>query len=576
MDILKAFSLNDQEYPVNIQGTVDDPLFQANQIGKLLDMKNINKVLSTFDSDEKVSRETCTPGGVQNVSFLTEKGLLRILGRSNKPIARTFQKWMANVIQELRRNGIVRLREEHEIESQLIRAHSKNTSEKNIHNTLLQFCHKKNVVYVCKLREEDANGQFIIKIGSTQNIKERLARIATTYGLIPVLLNIFDCEKHVQFESWVRNNELLKPFRFKLMKLDNTETRETFMVNEDHYKQIVTLMQQEMKNFSAKEPEQFDIDKHIELEKCKQANAKIDIQLEELRLLQEDSRRKQKEIEMQQEELIYKQEELLLQRQQCRNTELELQLQLQKSGIQIQESAIDNSTYATMDASNNSVFVKTRENVRSPKVYQYDPITLDLIQIYDSIITFVRHFHSSSACALKEAAKHCKEYKGFRWMLVDRNATEDPVVLPTVVSNTSSIEYIAMIDIKQTHILEVFPSQKEAAMARNLAGFSTISRAIKKNSISSGHYWQLYRLCSPEMRDAYLQDHALPEPHVKSNGTTVQQLHPMTGEVVKTFPSIMEVQKHFQMSRASLYAASNQQTAHHGFKWKVVTAEIDA
>ena len=155
-------------------------------------------------------------------------------------------------------------------------------------------------------------------------------------------------------------------------------------------------------------------------------------------------------------------------------------------------------------------------------------------------------------------------------MLVDRNATEDPVVLPTIDSKTTSIEYIAMIDIKQTRILEVFPSQKEAAMARNLSGFSTISRAIKKNCISSGHYWQLYRLCSPEMRDAYLQDHALPEPHVKSNGTTVQQLHPITGDIVQSYPSIMEVQKHFQMSRATLYAASNQQTVHHGFKWNIM------
>ena len=310
MDILKAFSLNNQEYPVNIQGTVDDPLFQANQIGRLLDMKNINKVLADFDRDEKVLRETSTQGGVQNVSFLTEKGLIRILSRSNKPIARTFQKWMTDVIKELRKNGIVRLREEHEIESHLIRSQAKNNSDKNIHNTLIQFCNKKNVVYICRLREEN-DGNFIIKIGSTQNIKGRIAQIATTYGLIPVLLHIFDCDKHVQFENWIRNTELLKPLRIKLTKLDNTETRETFIVNEERCQQIVTLMQQEIKRFSAKEPDQIDIDKHIELENYKQANAIVDLKLEELRLQQEDSRRQQKEIDRQQEEIIYKQEELL-------------------------------------------------------------------------------------------------------------------------------------------------------------------------------------------------------------------------------------------------------------------------
>ena len=41
MDIIKAFKLNEQEIKVNIQGTQDEPLFQANQIGKILDIKKI-------------------------------------------------------------------------------------------------------------------------------------------------------------------------------------------------------------------------------------------------------------------------------------------------------------------------------------------------------------------------------------------------------------------------------------------------------------------------------------------------------------------------------------------------------
>ena len=40
MDILKAFKINIDEFPVNIQGTKDEPLFQANQIARILDMKN--------------------------------------------------------------------------------------------------------------------------------------------------------------------------------------------------------------------------------------------------------------------------------------------------------------------------------------------------------------------------------------------------------------------------------------------------------------------------------------------------------------------------------------------------------
>ena len=39
MDILKAFKINIDEFPVNIQGSQDEPLFQANQIAKIWILK---------------------------------------------------------------------------------------------------------------------------------------------------------------------------------------------------------------------------------------------------------------------------------------------------------------------------------------------------------------------------------------------------------------------------------------------------------------------------------------------------------------------------------------------------------
>ena len=216
------------------------------------------------------------------------------------------------------------------------------------------------------------------------------------------------------------------------------------------------------------------------------------------------------------------------------------------------------------------IYIKARENTRSPKVYQYDPKTLELIKIYDSVIAFTRHFHSSSGSALREAAKNNRVYKEFRWALSDRNVVEVPTIEPTVESRTQSVEYIAMIDIKKTKILEVFPSQKEAAMSRNLAGFSTISRAIKKNGISSGHYWNVFNKCSQEMKDEYLKKNKLPEHHTKANGVKVLQISPITNEEIKQFDSITEVLKKFQMSRITLNNASESGEIHNGFKWKVI------
>ena len=154
MDILKAFSLFDKEYHINIQGSIEQPLFQANQIASLLEMNNLRKSMLNFDENDKVVSRGNTPGGMQNITFLTESGLYKILAKSVKPVAKIFQNWMVNVIIELRKTGEYKLKEEHEIEKKLIKANEHIIAKKNTHDTLMEFCKMKNVVYVCKLCDE--------------------------------------------------------------------------------------------------------------------------------------------------------------------------------------------------------------------------------------------------------------------------------------------------------------------------------------------------------------------------------------------------------------------------------------
>lgn len=116
MDILKAFSLqNGDTLDVNIQGTLEKPLFQANQIGRLLGMTNIHKTIGAYSEDMKVFPKFYTPGGTQQTAFLTESGLYRLLARSNKPIAEKFQTWMVDVLVEIRRTGEYKLKQQLEI-----------------------------------------------------------------------------------------------------------------------------------------------------------------------------------------------------------------------------------------------------------------------------------------------------------------------------------------------------------------------------------------------------------------------------------------------------------------------------
>jgi len=70
-----------------IKGTYQEPLFRANDIAEILEMGNIRSTIQNFDKSEKVVHTMDTLGGSQQVTFLTEKGLYKILFKSRKPIA---------------------------------------------------------------------------------------------------------------------------------------------------------------------------------------------------------------------------------------------------------------------------------------------------------------------------------------------------------------------------------------------------------------------------------------------------------------------------------------------------------
>jgi prophage antirepressor-like protein len=139
MDIVKAFNSNTLHTEIVIKGTYDNPLFRASDIGNILDISTIRSVIRDFDETEKVVHTMHTPGGSQNVTFLTEKGLYKILFRSRKPIAQTFQNWVCDVIKELRLNGVYDLHQELEKQKlELQHLENKNQQEYYVQKLLFQ------------------------------------------------------------------------------------------------------------------------------------------------------------------------------------------------------------------------------------------------------------------------------------------------------------------------------------------------------------------------------------------------------------------------------------------------------
>ncbi len=90
---------------IQVYGTYEEPLFKAKDIGDLLEMSNIRETISSFNNKQRRVSLTDTLGGKQEVTFLTEQGLYKVIMRSRKKIAEAFQDWVCEVIKEIRLKG---------------------------------------------------------------------------------------------------------------------------------------------------------------------------------------------------------------------------------------------------------------------------------------------------------------------------------------------------------------------------------------------------------------------------------------------------------------------------------------
>ena len=169
MDIVKAFNTNDLHTEIVIKGTVTDPLFRASDVGVVLELSNIRATIIDFDESEKVVSIVDTLGGAQQVTFLTEKGLYKVLFRSRKPIAQKFQNWVCEVIKEIRLKGIYKMQNEI---NQAIEEKNEAIEVKNKirEKTLIEhFPSNVQCVYYGTIENKSEKGERLIKFGNSYN-----------------------------------------------------------------------------------------------------------------------------------------------------------------------------------------------------------------------------------------------------------------------------------------------------------------------------------------------------------------------------------------------------------------------
>ena len=547
MDILKAFSLIDETHNINIQGTVENPLFQANQIGKLLGIINIRDSIKDFEEDERSVVLTDTSFGIKETNFLTEIGLYRLLSRSRKAIAAIFQKWMINTIKEIRVNGMYQLKQENEVDKKLMTI----KGELQQHRIYLDAYNNKKIVYVCKLRNVD--DKILIKIGKSEHLTNRIRQILDTYNNVtPTLINVFESSDFSNFETHIHGDNFIKKYRFNETSKNGKGSREIYLVNEEEYNEMIKIIKIIKPQYDNNDLKL--LEKQIEAGQVESERLKIQIPLAEIELKKSENELKKREIELE----IIKIEESI------KNQEEEEKENSEEEEEEEKEISKEEPQLFTIRKRNHSS--------RIPKIYQYNPDNLTTpIKMYNGPSDVERQNATFSPTPLKLASKNNTIYKGFRWLYVNRNEEPPQELEPTKETKNVSpeVQFIAMIDIKKTKILAVYSNQKQAVEARNLK-CNSFTRAIQQQSLSSGMYWNFFDKCSEEMQTEYLSHSKLPEKYVPACSKKVQQIDPKTNEIIKTYNSNREVCNLAQISTAIIRRITETGEIYNGYKWKLV------
>jgi hypothetical protein len=455
------------------------------------------------------------------------------------------------------------LEESNELKMQLtkknieIEVNKKELSLKN-HKTFIQAYNNKNVVYIYKLNEID--DKIVIKIGSTQSIKDRSTNISTVFDLPHIfLIQVVQSDNHVKFERFLHNHVFIKKYNYPIEMKNKKLSTETYLVNQEELDEILKIIDMNKNQFENKD--------NILVEE-------IRLKTEETRKINETISLGKEIVSLEKEKIILKQKELgnyLHEFEKCNVTNDDILVAFGTN--KLPQPIIEPVSTIDSNITTCNYMIKERKyGKRIPKIYQYNPSDLkNPIKVFDSPTEVERELENISLSQLKRSATDNTIYKNFRWLSLNRTEKLPESIPETKVTKHKSpdIKYIAMIDIKKTKIMEVFASQKQAVEARNMKSKS-FTRAIQNDSISSGHYWKFFEDCSEEMKEAFLLTSKLPEKYAPTSGKRVEQIDPKTNNVIATYYSNREICKKFQMSVLSLKKASETGNLHHGYKWKII------
>ena len=551
MDIVKAFNSNELHTEIVIKGTQENPLFRASDIGIVLDISTIRSVIRDFNETEKVVHSMHTLGGLQDVTFLTEKGLYKVLFKSRKPIAEKFQNWVCEVIKELRLKGTYDLKQQlQQVKEEILLVEEKSKNEYQVklaEETILErekillkeYETIGSIFYIIKVKSFE-NGQYIVKVGESRvGILARYKEHKSKYDEC-LLLDCFLVNQSKEFESFIKDNEVIRPS--KVTDLPGHETElELFLIGKNlSYKTLLSTVNKNIKYFNDTNNEVKKLELELEILKIKEkCNGNIG--------LSELSNEKINELLEMNKLLINKIDKL------------------EQSNKEIVDRLNASQTKVVTGFNQQNPHL-------GPRLQKINPDTLLLVKVYETVTEAMNQNTNIKRPSINKSIQENTVYQGFRWCLVPRNLDPNIVTIePTKPTKLQNLGYIAKLNMDKTEIINVYLDRKTAAEQNGYTSISGLDSVVKNFTLSRDNYYLLYDSCEEELKENLILKNNNKEPILYKNG--IGQFD-SENNLIKEFICKYNCIKTLHISDKTLQKALDKQIPYNNHYFKYLNSKI--
>jgi prophage antirepressor-like protein len=540
MEIVKAFNNNELYTNITIKGTIENPLFRASDIGEILGFNNIRQSIKDYDNTEKDAVTTGdATGRNQSITFLTEKGLYKLLFKSRKPIAEKFQNWVCDVIKEIRLTGTYNL------EKQLEDAKNEIIQIEETHKTeldtkvqrereqilLREFKTICGMVYIIKVKTHP-DGTYVVKIGESRiGIQERYNDCKLKHGNV-LLLDCFAVNKSKDFETFIHKHEYVRINQVNDLPGHDDE-RELFLIGKRlSYKTLLNVINNNLKYFNNNDTN------------------KLELEIEQLKLMLEMKTTNNDNLLIQ--ELVQSVKQLSCQINNLEKTNQEIMEKL--NSVQTKTTTGFNEPLVTL----------------GPRLQKINPETMTIIKVYESVAECLKEYNFKvKRPSIDKAVKENTIYMEYRWAFVDRNLDPNMLynILPTKQTKIQNLGYIAKLNTEKTEILNVYLDRKTAAGLNGYTSSSALDTPVKNASLTNGHYYLLYDKCPQELVDIFEEKYGEPILYKDGIGQYTNE-----NQLVKEFICKYDCIKQLKMSDKTLTKALDTNVMYNNHYFRTIGA----